>query len=492
MHTNENDLTTKPIFSSITLFALPMLLGNMLQQLYNIVDTWVVGRYIGTDALASVGAVFALMVFLTSVLLGLCMGSGAVFSQCYGAGDNEVLERRVGTAFIGIAGISVLITIIAYLARNAIIQWLNIPVELQAMTKEYMCIVFAGIPAVFLYNFFAGYLKSIGDSRKPLLFLGIAAVSNICLDLLFVLSFHMGIGGAAWATIISQYLSGALAAGYCIRYDVHIQGAFGIKSSTNFLESNMIHENFLESQMTQGSFAESPTIQESQSTSKHFDIRMEDIRILGSYSLFTCLQQSVMNLGILMVQGIVNSFGAQVMAAFSAGVKIDAFAYMPAQEYGNAFSTFLAQNHGAGKEDRVKTGTRVGVLTTSIYSLIASLILYFLSEPLMKIFVDAGEMEIISIGVGYLHIEGMFYIGIGILFLWYGYYRALGRPQMSLVLTVISLGTRVALSLVAAHSAIGVTGIWWSIPIGWALADLVGLIVYLHSNKKTMEFEGTV
>ncbi len=439
---DRNDLTTKPIFSSMTRFALPMLLGNMLQQLYNIVDTWVVGRYVGTEALAAVGSVFSLMVFLTSILLGLCMGSGAVFSQCFGSGDTELLERRIGTAFLGIAGAAVLITAISYIGSPALIRWLQIPAELQSMTETYMCMVFAGIPAVFLYNFFAGYLKSVGNSVTPLIFLAAASLTNILLDLYLVLVRGMGIAGAALATVAAQYLSGLLTAVYCLLKEVHVKRAF-----------------------------------------RQLSVRREDIRILGSYSVYTCLQQSVMNLGILMVQGVVNGFGTQVMAAFSAGVKIDAFAYMPAQEYGNAFSTFLAQNHGAGCRQRVKDGTRIGILTTGAYCLLASLVLYMLAEPLMRIFVDASETEVIRIGVGYLHIEGVFYIGIGILFLWYGFYRALGRPQMSLVLTIISLGTRVLLANISARTAIGYTGIWWSIPIGWGLADAAGFL-YLYRRRE--------
>ncbi len=455
---NKNDLTIGPIFRSMTLFALPMLCGNILQQMYNIVDTWVVGKYIGSDALGAVGSVFALMVFLTSVLLGLCMGSGAVFSQDFGRREEKLLERRIGTAFLGIAGVAVFITAVSYALSGCIIRWMNIPVELQSMTGEYLLIVLAGIPAVFLYNFFAGYLKSMGDSIIPLLFLAISSVTNIVLDLFFVIRLEMGISGAAYATIIAQYLSAVLTTGFCFLRDRHIRRAF--------------HRFQLSAHAKERS-------------GEPFSLfQREDIRILGSYSVYTCLQQSVMNLGILMVQGIVNSFGAQVMAAFSAGVKIDAFAYMPAQEYGNAFSTFLAQNYGAGKKERITKGLKTGIATTAIYCLAASAVLYFLAEPLMRIFISGTETEIIATGVQYLHMEGLFYIGIGILFLWYGYYRALGKPQMSLILTVISLGTRVFLAYMAAHTAIGVIGIWWAIPIGWGLADLAGLLYFLRTRDK--------
>ncbi len=448
--TKTTDLTQGPIFRSMTLFALPMLCGNILQQLYNIVDTWAVGRFIGTEALGAVGSVYSLTVFLTSVLLGLCLGSGAVFSQCFGRKEYEVLERRIGTAFTGIAVIAILITLISYILCGRILQWLNIPEEMQPLTGEYLLIILIGIPAVFLYNFFAGYLKSAGDSLTPLLFLAVSSLTNIVLDLVLIIQFGKGIAGAAAATVTAQYLSGILTAAYCLKKDIHIRNAF-----------------------------------------RHPVILKENIRILGSYSFYTCLQQSVMNLGILTVQGIVNSFGVQVMAAFSTGVKIDSFAYMPAQEYGNAFSTFLAQNYGAGKKDRIDRGMKIGIATVSAYCLTASAVLYFLAEPLLGIFISGTETEVLEIGIQYLHIEGLFYIGIGILFLWYGYYRAVGKPQMSLVLTIISLGTRVILAWISAHTSLGITGVWQAIPIGWGLADLAGYLYYRFNVSNTMQKEST-
>ena len=194
-----------------------------------------------------------------------------------------------------------------------------------------------------------------------------------------------------------------------------------------------------------------------------------------------------MNLGILMVQGLVNSFGPVVMAAFAAAVKIDAFAYMPVQDFGNAFSTFIAQNYGAKESERIRAGLKGAVCISAAFCVVISTLVFAFAKPLMTIFVDAGEVEVIREGVRYLHIEGAFYCGIGCLFLLYGLYRALGKPGMSVVLTVISLGTRVALAyLLSAIPAFGVTGIWWSVPIGWALADLAGLLYYKARKEKLL------
>ena len=199
----------------------------------------------------------------------------------------------------------------------------------------------------------------------------------------------------------------------------------------------------------------------------------------------TRMQQSVMNFGILMVQGLVNSFGPSVMAAFAAAVKIDSFAYMPVQDFGNAFSTFIAQNYGAKKEDRIRAGIKSAVGAAAVFCLLISTLVFLFARPLLLIFIRPEESEILSIGVEYLRIEGAFYCGIGALFLLYGLYRAIQKPGMSLVLTVISLGTRVVLAYtLSAVPAVGVAGIWWSVPIGWFLADLAGLLYYRYYIRK--------
>ena len=210
----------------------------------------------------------------------------------------------------------------------------------------------------------------------------------------------------------------------------------------------------------------------------------ENLARIARFSLLTCAQQSVMNFGILLVQGRVNSFGPAVMAAFAAGVKIDAFAYLPVQDFGNAFSIFTAQNYGARQTERIKKGIRTSFIISMGFGLFISLCVFLFAEPLMRIFIDAGETAVIAEGVRYLRIEGTFYCLIAALFLLYGLYRALARPGMSVVLTVISLGTRVALAyLLSPIPAVGLLGIWWAVPIGWGLADLIGLGFWLRRKR---------
>jgi len=245
---------------------------------------------------------------------------------------------------------------------------------------------------------------------------------------------HWGVAGAAGATVLAQYAAGLGILAYCQKTCPHLRPSLR--------------------RLSGGSY-----------------------RAIFGFSLLTCVQQSVMNFGILMIQGLVNSFGPTVMAAFAAAVKIDAFAYLPVQDFGGAFSTFIAQNHGAGEAQRIRRGLRGAVLTVALFSAVVSGLIFFLAPALMGLFVEAGEEAVIAAGVRYLRIEGAFYVGIGCLFLLYGLCRALGKPGMSVVLTVFSLGTRVALAYALAPR-FGVEAIWWAIPIGWVLADTVGFVYY--------------
>lgn len=443
------DLTKGPVMRSMMQFAVPMILGNLLQQCYNIADTLIVGKCLGSNALAAVGSSFTLMTFLTSVLLGLCMGSGAVFSIRFGQRDPEGLRESAGAAFVLIAILTLVLNLAAYAFLDSIRMFLRVPQEVWGPMRSYLSVIFGGIAATFFYNYFASFLRAIGNSLVPLFFLAVSAVLNIVLDLWFVPGLGWGVAGAAGATVLSQYISGAGIAAYAL------------------LRCKELHP-------LRGCVR----------------IRLRCIREIAGFSVLTCIQQSVMNLGILMVQGLVNSFGAIVMAAFAAAVKIDAFAYMPVQDFGNAFSTFIAQNYGAHNETRIRKGLKGAVLLAVLFCAVVSVLVFACARPLMGLFIDAAEEEIIREGVRYLRIEGVFYCGIGCLFLLYGLYRALGRPGMSVVLTVISLGTRVGLSyLLSALPAFGVTGIWWSIPIGWFLADAAGAAYYLIHRKTLLCME---
>lgn len=270
--------------------------------------------------------------------------------------------------------------------------------------RSYLMVIFAGMTAIFLYNFFAFLLRSLGNSVIPLVFLAISAFLNIGLDLWFVIGLKWGVSGAAEATVIAQYVSGIGITIYTLVKFPHL-------------------------------FKKDPRVK----------LRMSRVKEIFNFSALTCLQQSIMNFGILAVQGLVNSFGTTIMASFAAAVKIDAFAYLPVQDFGNAFSIFIAQNYGVKEKERIQKGIRGAVITSISFGALISVLVFVFAAQLMSLFIDASETA------------------------------------------VISLGTRVALAYaLSAIPVIGVVGIWWSVPIGWFLADAVGIIYYLIKKEQLL------
>lgn len=434
------DLTTGNTTKKMLLFAFPLMIGNLLQQLYNIADTIIVGKFLGSSAIAAVGSAYALMIFITSIILGLCMGSGALFSIRYGEKNFDKLKSSIFVSFLVICGLSILLNILSFLGIDLILRFMKIPSEIYDLMKDYTLVIFGGILGVFLYNYFSSLLRAVGNSFIPLVFLTVSVILNIFLD--FILIQKYGIKGAAYATIISQIISGISLSIYTFIYFPYLTP----KKENRIFKKSILKE-------------------------------------ILHFSILTCIQQSVMNFGILMVQGLVNSFGTVVMAAFSVAVKIDSFAYMPVQDFGNAFSTFIAQNYGAKEFRRIKDGIKNAIIFSTLFSILVSIIVWIFAENLLLLFIKKEEIEILKVGIEYLHIEGTFYFGIGFLFLLYGYYRAVEKPGISVVLTIISLGTRVILAYVLS-SFIGTKGIWWSVPIGWFLADITGIIYFYYKNNK--------
>lgn len=450
MQKNRN-LTTGSITGGLWAFAIPLMLGNVLQQFYNLADTWVVGQYVGDNALAAVGSSYSLMTFLTSVVIGLSLGTSSFVSMAFGRHEKSTIRNGIFMSSVLIGALTCVIICAFYLLTYPVIGLLNVPEEITGDMHTYLVYVFIGFFAVFLYNYISNLLRGMGNSAVPLVFLGVSVVLNIGLDMLFVIPLHMGIAGAALATVIAQYISGLGVLVYFIAA-------------------------YPEYRLTRA------------------DMRWDgrNFRNILSLSGFTCLQQSVMNFGILMVQAVVNSFGPVVMAAFAVAVKIDTIAYMPVQDFGNAFSVFAAQNYGAGRPDRIKSGIRQALISVAIFCAVVSTAVCVFAEPLMNLFVDSSGYETVAVGAGYLRTEGACYIGIGVLFMLYGYYRAVNKPVMSVVLTVFSLGTRVLLAnLLSSVPEIGVFGIWISIPIGWFLADAVGTAYFLIVERKRLTSAGT-
>lgn len=447
----EINLTEGSIFQKLIRFSLPMIAGNLLQQIYNLVDTLIVGKYLGANALAAVGSSYTLMVFITSIVIGLCMGSGAFFSADYGAEDETRLKEDIRLSFWFIFAVTIVIYLVIYPGMQVIQNMLQTPKNLMHLTKDYISVVFIGILFVFFYNFFSYLLRAIGNSVMPLIFLAVSSGLNIVLDIWFVVGLTFGVSGAAWATVIAQAVSGIGIMAYSIakvpwlRWDRRERS-----TSPNGLAGGRVGR-----------------------------LNWRRLKEIIANDVATGIQQSVMDFGILMIQGLVNSFGESVMASFAAAVKIDTIAYMPAQEFGNAYSLFVSQNYGAKKQERIRTGTRISFVASILFCAVLSVVIFLFAGDFMRLFIDAGETQIIAGGVRYLRIEGAMYVGIGILFLWYGYFRGVNQPHISLILTIISLGTRVAVAYAfAPNPAFGVDAIWCAIPIGWFLADAAGCLFY--------------
>ena len=335
------------------------------------------------------------------------------------------------------------LNVAVYAGLDWIIWALRTPAELVAMMHDYLRVIFAGLAAVFLYNFFASLLRSLGDSATPLAFLAVSAGLNIVLDLWFVAGLGRGVAGRG-------------------RGDSHCAVCLGPWHRG-------VHLGAVPGACPAGP-GRAPAPQPHPGDRGFFGA---DLPAAVHHEL-----------GILAVQGLVNSFGTTVMAAFAAAVKIDAFAYLPVQDFGNAFSIFISQNYGAGQRARIRQGIRTAAAASVCFGLALSGLVFLFAPQLMALFIDGAETAVIAEGVRYLRIEGAFYALIGLLFLLYGLYRALGRPGMSVVLTVISLGLRVSLAYaLAAVPGVGVVGIWWSVPVGWLLADAFGLLYYRARHK---------
>lgn len=424
-------------------FAMPMIIGNIFQQIYNVVDTVVVGKFVGTNALAAVGSSFSIIVFINSIIIGLCMGSGVILSQFYGSKDMDKLKKATVSSFIFIMGVTVVLMAITLVFIDSILILFNMPTELIYDAKIYLVIIIGGLLFTFLYNAAACLLRAVGDSKRPLYFLIVAAIINVVLDLVFVLVFNLGVMGVALATIIAQAVSAIISIIYAYK-------------KIPFLKF----------------------------TKADLNIDRELFKVTAKYATLTSLQQSLMNFGILIVQGLVNTFGLTVMAAFAAGAKIDSIAYMPVQDFGNAFSTYVAQNKGAEKLDRVREGVKCSIKTIIIFCCITSTLIFIFAENLMTLFVNKTEVEVIALGVEYISVVAVFYVLVAILFMFYGLYRGMGYLNMSIALTVISLGSRVILAYILSGTSLGPSGIWWSIPIGWAFADIIGAIAYIKIYKE--------
>ncbi|HKK59980.1 MAG TPA: MATE family efflux transporter [Salinivirga sp.] len=436
------DLTNGSERSQIFRFALPMLIGNLFQQFYNIVDSIIVGNFINKQALAAVGASFPVIFTLISFVIGIGSGATIVISQFFGAKDYDKVVRAIDTTFIFMFFVSIIITALGLLFGEEIFGLLQLPQELLPQAMVYFSIYIGGSFVFFGFQTTSSILRGLGDSKTPLYFLMIATIFNVLLDLLFILVFNMGIAGAALATVISQ------------------GGAF----VTAIVYLNRTHE------LIQFSFKGLVFDKE---------IFKKSLRI----GLPTSFQQSFIAIGMTALMGIVNQFGTNVIAAYSVGMRLNSLATLPAMNFGSALSMFVGQNLGAGKIERVRKGYLSTLLMSATISVLVTLVVVVFGSQLMALFTQ--DESVISIGAEYLLIVGSFYIIFSIMFSTIGVLRGAGATIITMISSLLSLW---AVRLPIAwwlSGEIGYEGIWWANPIGWAVGLVIVLSYYLSGRWKT-------
>ncbi|MBU2652202.1 MAG: MATE family efflux transporter [Bacteroidetes bacterium] len=436
------DLSTGKESRLILHFATPMLLGNIFQQLYNVVDSIVIGNFIGTEALAAVGASFPIIFTLVSLIMGIAIGSTVIISQYYGAKEIEQVKRAIDTLYIFIFLASIVVTVIGIIASDAIFRLIKLPEEVIPQASLYLRIYFSGMILFFGFNGTSAILRGLGDSKTPLFFMVISTISNILLDLLFVVGFGWGIAGAAYATVVAQ------------------GGAF----VTAILYLNKKH----------------PIINLSwRKLIFDRDIFMKNIKIGFPIGF----QQAFVALGMIMMYWLVNPFGTATVAAYSVVFRIDSFAGMPAMNFAAALSTFVGQNLGAGKPHRIKTGLGATFRMTSLIAVSISLILVVFSRGMISLF--TSDPEVIEIGAKYLQIVSPFYIVFTTMFVVGGVMRGAGDTLIPMIITFFALWVvRIPACYLLAQK-LGATGIWWGIPMAWVIGLILSYSYYRTGKWKS-------
>ncbi len=423
-------------------FAMPMLIGNIFQQLYNIVDSLVVGNFLGRDALAAVGASFPVIFALISLIIGIATGSTIIIAQYFGAKDYEKVKRAIDTMYIFTFVASIIVSLAGIYFVEDIFRLLQLPEEIMPKAKSYLTVYMAGMIVFFGFNGTSAILRGLGDSKTPLYFLIISSLVNIALDLLFILVFGWGVTGVALATVIAQ------------------GGAF----VTAILYLNKTHK-IIKFSFTGWVFDRS--------------IFYNSIRI----GLPSGFQHTFVAVGMMALMGIVNTFGTNVIAAYSVAQRIDSLAAMFAMNFGQALTSFTGQNIGANKLERVKNGLRATMLMGSSISVAVTIIVLLFGKQIMGFFTP--DEFVVIYGTRYLNIVSPFYITFTAMFVVGGVMRGAGDTIIPMFMTLFSLWVvRIPLAFILSAS-MGETGIWWAIPIGWLSGMLLSYIYYMTGRWKT-------
>lgn len=421
----ENMLTGHP-GKSLFFFAMPMILGNLFQQFYNMVDSIIVGKFVGENALAAVGASAALTTVFIMIAAGASIGAGVVTAQYLGAGSYSKLKTSVNTAILTLLGVGICLSIFGLLMNRSILLSLGTPDNIMGDALTYLQIYFLGLPFLFLYNILSSMFNALGDSKTPLWLLLCSSLLNILLDLLFVCSFGWGVAGVAVATVLAQGICSV--AGCCLLF-------------------RRLH----------GFEEDGP-------------VRKYDVQMLGTMmkiAVPSTLQQSIVSIGMLLVQSVVNSFGSSVLAGYSSAIRVENLCIVPMLCIGNALSTFTAQNLGAGQAGRVKKGYRSALGMAAAAALLLYVLVTLLYRPMLSLFIDRdSSASAYATGAAYLGFIRFFFIFIGLKMATDGVLRGAGDVITFTIANLVNLGIRVSVSYLLAP-VIGVQAIWYAIPMGW-------------------------
>ena len=422
-------------------FALPMVAGNLFQQLYNMVDTMVVGKFVGEDAVAAVGSSFPIVFLSVAVASGLSMGSNVVVSQLFGAGRIHEMKSTISTAIISLSVLGLIIMALGTVLAGPLLQLLGTDPDIMADSRLYLQIYFGGAVFLFLYNTLNGIYNAQGDSRTPLLFLMISSLTNIVLDLVFVIQFRMGVAGVAWATLIAQGMCAVCSLLVLVRRLKRMPCEPGRQGE----KIPLFH--------------------------------LLAVKRIARIGLPSMLQQSLVSLSMMMMQGLVNSYGKVLVAGYTAATKIDTLAMLPNMNFSNAMSSYTAQNIGAGKYERVKEGLKASLFMVVVFSLTITVLIFLFGNQLLGLFLDPGDTSgALGYGLAYMHTVSVFYILMGLLFVPNGMLRGAGDMAAFTFSSMANLFSRVAIAYALAYlTPLGANAIWWSIPAGWAIGAAVSL-----------------
>lgn len=436
------DMTKGKIPSELIRFSIPLILGNLFQLTYNAVDSIIVGRWAGENALAAVGTANPVMNIVILGITGICIGASVLMSEFFGAGRGEQLKRQVSTTLIFGCFFSAVVVLLGVLLSAPVMRALRVPEEIFGDAVVYLRIIFLGMPFTYLYNAVASALRSVGDSRTPVRFLAMASVLNGCLDLVFVAGFGMGVVGAALATDIAEAVSAVLCVVYVYR--------------------------------------KVPLLQ-----LKREDIRVdrELLKLTLKHGSITAPQQSCQPIGKLLIQGAINPLGVSTIAAFNAVNRVDDFAFTPEQSISSGMMTFIAQNRGAGKKERVKKGFRYGLLVEAGYWVMICTAILLLKEPLMRLFVSEGDTKMVAPGVEYLSLMAFFYLMPAFTNGIQGFFRGMGNMSITLVSTLIQITFRVVFVYLLVPR-MGMTGVAWACLIGWSFMLMAEVPYYFWFKRR--------